>query len=100
MPYQDCKKKLHTEKASKNNQGNLTNLLCEFDVELPESMRAISDCLQSTPIQRLSSSTISSIAPPHIKREDTTQKNNQKNRGHSRQHIPKTNTRKPQQQED
>ena len=42
------------------------------DRKLNESMRIITGCLKSTPVQWLP--TLSSIAPPHIRREEATQK--------------------------
>ncbi|GFR84146.1 RNA-directed DNA polymerase from mobile element jockey-like [Elysia marginata] len=42
------------------------------DVKLRESMRTTGGCLKSTPIQWLP--TMCSVAPPHIRREDATQK--------------------------
>ncbi|GFR71295.1 RNA-directed DNA polymerase from mobile element jockey-like [Elysia marginata] len=97
MHQQDCKKKLHSEEARKNNMGHLTicsananSCLCysaaEYcapvwtrsphtklvDVQPHESMKTISGCLKSMPTQWLP--TISLIAPPHFRRSDATQK--------------------------
>ncbi|GFR92107.1 TBC1 domain family member 10B [Elysia marginata] len=70
------------------------------DVKLRESMRTIGGCLKSMPIQWLP--TISPIAPPHIRREDVTQKII-KTIEDMADNIPlklKKYTRKPKQQED
>ncbi|GFR91600.1 RNA-directed DNA polymerase from mobile element jockey-like [Elysia marginata] len=97
MRQQNCEKKLHPKKARKNNTGRLTicsanvnscnsvqlNNYCApvwtrspdtkvVDVKLRESTRTLGGCLESTPIRWLP--TISSIAAPHIRREDETQK--------------------------
>ena len=47
-----------------------------IDVQLRESMRTISGCLKSTPIQWLP--TMCAIAPPHIRREEASQRTMQR----------------------